>query len=60
MGTGLVFVYFNAVDEAGHVSGPDSDAINREVRLIDDAIGGFLDGNNQVKRKDNPDLTKFD
>ena len=40
----FVTLYFDQVDGAGHASGPDSDAVNKALQLVDGAIGRLVDG----------------
>jgi len=40
----FVTLYFDQVDGAGHASGPDSDAVNKALQLVDAAIGRLVDG----------------
>ena len=37
-------LYFEAVDSAGHAAGPDSDAVNRAIAGVDEAIGRLVQG----------------
>jgi len=40
----FVTLYFDQVDGAGHAGGPDSDAVNKALQLVDAAIGRLVDG----------------
>jgi len=40
----FVTLYFDQVDSAGHAAGPDSDAVNKALQLVDAAIGRLVDG----------------
>jgi predicted AlkP superfamily pyrophosphatase or phosphodiesterase len=37
-------LYFEEVDSAGHVGGPDSDGVNKALQHVDGAIGRLVDG----------------
>ena len=38
----VAFVYYPNIDNLGHTYGPDSDEINKEVKLIDDVFDRLL------------------
>ena len=40
----IMFLYFDAVDEAGHAHGPDSSAVNAAMHRVDAAIGTLVEG----------------
>jgi len=48
----LSVLYFDEVDHAGHVYGPDSREVMRSLKSVDRAIGDLL---NQLKKRDNFD-----
>eukprot|EP00058_Branchiostoma_floridae_P024120 XP_002609610.1 hypothetical protein BRAFLDRAFT_125026 [Branchiostoma floridae] len=40
----LLITYFDQPDLAGHIEGPDSDAVNKELMRVDKMIGRLMDG----------------
>jgi predicted AlkP superfamily pyrophosphatase or phosphodiesterase len=49
-------LYFDQVDHAGHLGGPDSDAVDQALRSVDTAIGRLVAGLHQRGLFDRTDL----
>lgn len=44
-GPDLIAMYISSVDSTGHANGPDSSAVDEEIKRVDtDAIGRLIDG----------------